>query len=237
MRSSAGTVELGCIAWPESPSLAHQVGNLHHALPREPVLMRADHHQPVMKQMLCREVRVLFDKLFPRYDEIQCPVAKGLDQGIDIADLDGKGDLLEPAGGSANQSGDEGRPCFDDADPDFPGRGVGQVVDLLQALLQLVEHVSAASQKHTSTLGELGSARAPLEERHSEISFEIGNHLRYRWLRQAEIMSGARHAAALRHDIENMHVADPQPTTKPRRAGIHLAIPSIDTCLTSFNLF
>src|SRR5262249_48024575 len=96
-------------------------------------------------------------------------------------------------------------------DPNFTRCRVRQVLDVLDALLQLVEHDERALEQGMAIAGRLDALRASVKESYAEPMLQIGNDLRHRWNGYTELRRCFRHATALRDDEKHMQVAQSQP--------------------------
>ncbi len=83
----------------------------------------------------------------------------------------------------------------------FAGRGVGQVVDFLDALSQLVEGGQAVLQQCGTIDRRFGTMTITVQERPPQLSLKVGNDLRYDRLGDGEMPRGLGHAALLRYRL------------------------------------
>ena len=97
------------------------------------------------------------------------------------------------------------------SNPHFTHWPGGQVLDVLDALLQLIEDRARACEQRISVHGRLDAARAAVEKSRAQLVFEIGNHLRHGRLGNSQLCGGLGHAPVL-DDCEK-HVQIPQSQT------------------------
>ena len=96
------------------------------------------------------------------------------------------------------------------ADPQLAGAGIGDVLDVPDALPQLVEGGPAAPQQGFAIGSGNDTLRAAIEQPHAERMLQGGDRFRDRRSRDAELGAGPRHAAVLDHGEEDEQVAQPQ---------------------------
>src|SRR5262249_25672883 len=76
-------------------------------------------------------------------------------------------------------------------------RRIGQEADLIDALLQLVEHGNAAFDECATILGWRDALGAAIEETDAEGDLHVGDRLGYGWLCGADRLRGFRHASRM----------------------------------------
>ena len=87
---------------------------------------------------------------------------------------------------------------------------IGEEFDFLDGLLQIIKSHCAALEQRAAVDRGLYPLRTTVEQRHAESMFQGSDDLRYRGLRDAELVRGLGHAAGLHHGEEHMQVAQPQ---------------------------
>jgi hypothetical protein len=92
------------------------------------------------------------------------------------------------------------------SDPHLATGRVGQELDILDSLPQLIEYRPRARQQRVPVHGGLDTARAAVEKLRAQGVFEIGNHLRHGGLRYAELRGGLCHAPVLDDREEQVQV-------------------------------
>src|SRR5260370_40898635 len=107
--------------------------------------------------------------------------------------------------------GQSRRHRFGASDAQFPGRGVGQELDVLYALPQLIEDRTAAGEERAAIHGRLDALWASIEEAHPERVLQIRDCLRHYRVRDGEMIGCFRNAAVLNHREQDMEVAQLKP--------------------------
>src|SRR5262249_2028389 len=92
------------------------------------------------------------------------------------------------------------------SDAKLAGGGIGEKLDILDALAELVEHGDAAPDDGVAVLRRLDAPRAALEQAHAERMLEVGGRPRDGRLRRAEALRRLGHAAGLDHGHQHAHV-------------------------------
>src|SRR5215469_10174088 len=90
--------------------------------------------------------------------------------------------------------------------PDFPFCRVLQGLDILDALLQLVEHDHRAFEQCVPVFRWLNALPAAIKKSYPKPMLKISNHFRYRRSGNTEFRRGSGHAAALRDGAEYVQV-------------------------------
>src|SRR5262249_44122517 len=80
--------------------------------------------------------------------------------------------LSEPAEYRRNQAGNDE---FIACDPDFTDRRIGQELDALHALTQLIEDGCTAAEQCAAVLSRLDTSAAAIEQTHAERMFQLGD--------------------------------------------------------------
>src|SRR5471032_2471145 len=92
---------------------------------------------------------------------------------------------------------DGGRKGLLTSDPNFTDCRIGQELDVLDALPQLIKRCIATSEQRTAVFRGFDASRAAVEQAHTERMLEFGYHLGDSGLGHSQRLSGFRHAAPL----------------------------------------
>ena len=115
-------------------------------------------------------------------------------------------------------------------DPHLARSRIGEEVDLLDRLLELVECVETAREQRTAVDGRLDPALASIKQSDPECIFEVGDGLRYGRLGHRELRGRLSHAAAAGHRHEDVQIPKievaAEPPLVPFRRGRHSCEPS-----------
>jgi hypothetical protein len=103
---------------------------------------------------------------------------------------------------SANQPGLRLR----SSDTQFSRRGVGQELDRLDPLPELVEGCEAMSEERPAVDGGLNAPAGAVEQTHAEGMFQTGDRSRHYRLRDRKAVGRLGHAAPLHRGKEDVHV-------------------------------
>src|SRR5262249_5409211 len=107
------------------------------------------------------------------------------------------------------------------ADLHLTRSGIGQALDVPDALLQFIECSSAARENGAAVNRGRNSVRAAIEKLCAQRVLKVGDQLRHRWLRNAEMRSCLSQTAPLHGRKE--HVQIPKP-----HASADMAVPIDD---------
>src|SRR5262249_1213907 len=107
------------------------------------------------------------------------------------------------------------------SNPQLPYRRVGEELDVLHGLLQLIERDETAIEKRARIDRGFDALRAAIKETHSERMFHVGNRLRNGGLRYAELRSSLAHAAASRHGEQDTEVPQLEVTAETLLVPFH----------------
>src|ERR1041384_6403363 len=113
------------------------------------------------------------------------------------------------------------------ADPNLPGRRIGQKFDILRRLAQVVEHSRAASEQGATVLGWLDTLGVAVEQSHAngalQTCYRSGNGGLYR----VEVRRSLVHAAGLHNRHEYVEVMQRDLTADPI-AQLHRVLLSLN---------
>ena len=101
-------------------------------------------------------------------------------------------------------------------DPDLADRRIGQMLDLADALFQLVEGGAAAAQHGLAVGGRRYAMRTAIEQPRTKGVLQIGDGFGYRRLGHAEPCGRPGHAARLHDGKEDVQIAQPQAAADAR---------------------
>ena len=99
------------------------------------------------------------------------------------------------------------------SDPDLSRGRVCKKLYVLHAMAQLVEGGLAATEQDAPGLGKADTVRISLQQPHAENMLQLTDRPRDDRMRDGELARSLRHAPALRHDKENMQIAQLQPAS------------------------
>src|SRR5215467_15344190 len=112
------------------------------------------------------------------------------------------------------------------ANPDFPGRRIGEEFNVLHALPQLVEDDGTASEQRSTVDRRLGAMTVTFKQAHPEHMFKVGDRLRYDRPGNGEVLRRRRQTFALHDGEQDMQVAQPDAATDAFRP-LHRALLSV----------
>ena len=93
----------------------------------------------------------------------------------------------------------------------FAQRRIGQILDVLDALLQLVEHDESAFEQRVTVPSRLDALRASVKKSHSELVLKIGDNFRHSRGGNSQLCGGLGHAAKLRDSEKHVQIPQSQP--------------------------
>jgi hypothetical protein len=114
-----------------------------------------------------------------------------------------------------------GRYILGTADPQLSNRRIGEGLEFLQALRQLVENGQSAPYEGTAVGSRFDAIPAAIEEAKPQFVLHFGDRPRNCRLRNRKFSRGFRHAAPRRHDKQDMQVAELE-TAPSQLDGLHL---------------
>src|SRR5262245_11119346 len=91
--------------------------------------------------------------------------------------------------------------------------GIGQELDLVHSLTQLIEYRQAPAHEHAAVEGWLDATRAAVQQPNPERVFEIGNCLGDGRLGHRETLCGLSHAPQLHDREQHVQVTHPDAAT------------------------
>ncbi len=94
----------------------------------------------------------------------------------------------------------------------FPRRRVGEKLDVLHALAQLVENSYSAIEQRATILGRLDTLALAVEQAHAERVLQVGNRFRNVGLGGVQLLRRLPHAAGLHDCHKDVHVLQPDPS-------------------------
>src|SRR5262245_16670633 len=105
------------------------------------------------------------------------------------------------------------------ADPQFSRFRIGEEVDILDALLELVEDGDATLEQCTAILSWLDALRTAVQKRDAERVFQVCNCLRNGGLGHVEMIGCFAHAAHLHDSHQDIKLAQLQAAPRPSVPG------------------
>lgn len=102
------------------------------------------------------------------------------------------------------------------ADPDLACGGIGQEVELLNSLAELVEYVGAPAKKRLAIKGGRDALWTAIQQAQADGMFEIGECLGDGRLGDRQALGGLCHAAFLGSGEQHVKIAQAQPAADPR---------------------
>ena len=93
------------------------------------------------------------------------------------------------------------------ADAQLADVRIGQKLDLLDALPDLIEHRCGAFDQRAAVQRRLNALRGAVEQANTERVFDLRHRLRHRGLRDRQLCRGLCHAAALRNRQQRIEIA------------------------------
>ena len=106
-------------------------------------------------------------------------------------------------------------------DPHLAHSRVGQELDLLHRLLELVEGIEPAIEQRAPVNGRLDPALTSIEQADTERIFEIGNGFRYRGLGHGKLRGSLSHAAAARDRHQDIQIPKIEMAAEPPLSPFH----------------
>src|ERR1043165_5505861 len=92
------------------------------------------------------------------------------------------------------------------SDPHLSGTRIGQQLNFIDALLELVEDDERSSAQGLTVSCRFDALRAPIEQFDPDHLLQMREDFRHRWRRNAELARGHGHAAVLHHRKEYMQL-------------------------------
>src|SRR5262245_11276611 len=106
----------------------------------------------------------------------------------------------------------------------FPGRRVGEKLDVFHRLAQLIEHRGTAIEQGATVPGWLDALRVAVEQTHAKRVFQIRNRFRNVGLRGVQVTCRLSHAAGLHDSPEDVQVLQLDPASDAI-AHLHGSLP------------
>jgi hypothetical protein len=99
------------------------------------------------------------------------------------------------------------------ADSDFTDRRIGQELDVLDRLAQVVEHGHSTIEQGATILGRLGTLTASIEQPHADGLFQLRDRSRNGGLRGVQDFRRPAHAAGLNDGHQDVEVVQLHPAS------------------------
>ena len=197
----------------KTPWLIDEFAGIDFAAPEPFAACANNRDQRIVKQKFNVEIPLCIRHDDSPENEIHAALAKITMQhcprgGLHHGERDSRVLPRKPGNNVWNQTGNH---YLYGSDTNFSGGRIGQIVDLLNALLQIIENHRTPLEKRAPVSRRLDAVTAAIEEAHTKHALEIGNRLRNSRLGYRQLGGSLPHASELRHCLQDVEVSQLEP--------------------------